>query len=120
MDEYPVSVEGELQPDLNRWLPLVKWLLIILHVIVLAFLWVAVVILLVVALFAILLTGHYSRGIFDFNLGVLRWSWRVAYYSYNVLGTDKYPPFSLGDVDYPAKTELEYPEQLSRGLVLVK
>jgi hypothetical protein len=72
------------------------------------------------ALFAILLTGRYPRGIFDFNLGVLRWSWRVGYYSYNVLGTDKYPPFSLKDADYPARIHLEYPEQLSRGLVLVK
>ncbi len=120
MDEYPVSVEGELQSDLNRWLPLVKWLLIIPHVIVLAFLWVAVVILVVVAFFAILLTGHYPRGIFDFNLGVLRWSWRVGYYSYSLLGTDKYPPFSLSDVDYPARIGVEYPERLSRGLVLVK
>ena len=86
----------------------------------LAFLWVAVVVLVVIALFAILFTGRYPRGIFDFNLGVLRWSWRVGYYSYSVLGTDKYPPFSLGNADYPARIELEYPERLSRGLVLVK
>ena len=61
----------------------------VLHVFVLAFLWMAVVILVVVAQFAILFTGRYPRGIFDFNLGVLRWSWRVGYYSYNVLGTDQ-------------------------------
>ena len=120
MNDYPVSVEGELQPDLSRWLWLIKWLLIIPHIIVLAFLWIAVVILVFVALFAILITGRYPRGIFDFNLGVLRWSWRVSYYSYGVLGTDRYPPFSLGDADYPARIQIEYPEQLSRGLVLVK
>ena len=120
MDEYPVSVEGELQPDLSRWLWLVKWLLAIPHVVVLAFLWVAVVILVVVALFAILFSGRYPRGIFDFNLGVLRWTWRVGYYAHSVLGTDRYPPFALRNVDYPATIEVEYPERLSRGLVLVK
>ena len=92
----------------------------VLHIFVLAFLWMAVVVLVVVALFAILFTGRYPRGIFDFNLGVLRWSWRVGYYSHNVLGTDRYPPFSLRDADYPARIAVEYPEQLSRGLVLVK
>ena len=117
---YPVSLEGELDLNLSRWLCLVKWLLAIPHYIVLAFLWIAFVVLWVLAFFAILFTGKYPRGMFDFNVGVLRWTWRVGFYSYGVLGTDRYPPFSLKAEDYAATLDIEYPEQLSRGLVVVK
>jgi len=118
---HPVRLEGRLDPGLSRWLWLVKWLLAIPHFIVLAFLWIAFVVLSVVAFFAILFTARYPRGIFEFNLGVLRWTWRVAYYSYGALGTDRYPPFTLGAApDYPATLDVAYPGQLSRGLVLVK
>jgi hypothetical protein len=103
-DEYPSADQEQavhvniLYPDaendLNRWLPLVKWLLAIPHYIVLAFLYIAVFVVVIIAWFAILFTGRYPEGMFDFVVGVVRWSLRVTAYAF-LLVTDRYPPFSL-------------------------
>jgi hypothetical protein len=117
---HPVDVVAVLDPELRRWLWLFKWLLAIPHYIVLAFLWIAYFVVTFIAFWAILFTGRYPRGMFEFTTGVLRWSWRVGYYAYSALGTDRYPPFTLERTDYPADLDVPYPERLSRGLVLVK
>ena len=117
---YPSKLVAELDST-SRWLWLVKWILVIPHVVVLFLLWIATTILTIVAGFAILFTGRYPRRIFDFNVGVFRWTWRVEYYAIGAFGTDKYPPFSLRpDPAYPADFHVEYPETLSRRLVLIK
>jgi len=103
-DRYPATDEQQavhldyVYPDatrdLNRWLPLVKWLLVIPHFIVLFFLWIAAIVVVIIAWFAILFTGRYPRGLFDFVQGVIRWGARVVAYAF-VLVTDRYPPFRL-------------------------
>ena len=105
-DEYPSTDEDQAvhieipYPDakneLNRWLPLVKWFLAIPHYIVLFFLGIAAIVSIVIAWFAILFTGRYPKGMFDFVVGVFRWCLRVAAYAF-LLTTDRYPPFALSD-----------------------
>jgi hypothetical protein len=103
-DVYPSTVEEQsvhleidypdVERDLNRWMPLVKWLLAIPHYIVLWFLWIVTFVVIVIAWFAILFTGRYPRELFDFVVGMIRWSLRVSAYAY-LLVTDRYPPFAL-------------------------
>ncbi|MEF3120634.1 DUF4389 domain-containing protein [Kocuria flava] len=117
---YPVALTGHLDRGLSRWLWLVKWLLVVPHVLVLAVLWPALVVTTVAAGLTVLFTGRYPRPWFAFAVGVLRWSWRVGFYAYSALGTDRYPPFTLASAPYPADLAVARPERLSRGLVLVK
>ena len=118
---YPVRVDARLEAEPSRWLWLAKFILVIPHIVVLLFLWIAAFATTIVSGFAILFTTRYPRPLFDFAVGVLRWSWRVSYYTSGAFATDKYPPFSLAsDPSYPADLTVPYPTSLSRGLVLVK
>lgn len=117
---YPVRLHARLD-DPGRWSWLYKWILAIPHLVILGVvLWPVFIVLSVVAWVCIVITGRYPARIFEFNVGVMRWAWRVQLYAF-VLGTDRYPPFSLhADPTYPAGLEVTRPERLSRGLVWVK
>jgi hypothetical protein len=117
--QYPAQLEIAYPQELNRWLPLVKWLLVIPHYFVLIFLGIGAFFVAIFAWFAVLFTGRYPRGAFDYLVGVTRWSNRVsAYYMFMV---DPYPPFSLDDdPNYPVRLDVEYPEHIANWRPLVQ
>ena len=117
---FPLSFQAEYSESVSPALWLVKWFLLIPHYIVLGFLWVGFACSWGISLIAILLTGRYPKGLFEYNVGVLRWTWRVGFYGYQALGTDRYPPFTLRAGGYPADLDVSYPGKLSRRLALEK
>ena len=117
---FPLTFHAEYTEAVSPALWLVKWFLLIPHFVILGFLWAGFSCSWLVSFFAILFTGRYPRGLFDYNVGVLRWSWRVGFYGYQALATDKYPPFSFQAGGYPADLDIPYPQKLSRRLALVK
>ncbi|MEW5825240.1 MAG: DUF4389 domain-containing protein [Candidatus Bipolaricaulota bacterium] len=117
---FPLTLRADPPGNLSPLLWLVKGLLLIPHAFVLGFLWAGFVVSWGISWIAILLTGRYPRGLFDFNVGVLRWTWRVGYYGYLALATDEYPPFSLRAGGYPADLDVPYPAALSRRIAFVK
>jgi hypothetical protein len=116
---YPASIEIAYPSELNRWLPLVKWLLVIPHLIALFFVGIGALFVSIFGFFAVLFTGRWPRGSFEYLVGTLRWSFRVVVYFH--LMTDAYPPFSLADdPDYPTRLEIEYPEHIANWRPLVQ
>jgi hypothetical protein len=115
---YPIQLEISYPAELNRWLPLVKWLLVIPHFIVLWFLGIGAAFVALFGWFAVLFTGRWPRGAFEYLVGVWRWSYRVI--AYALLMTDAYPPFTLADVPgHPIRLDIEYPEHIANWRPLV-
>jgi hypothetical protein len=117
--EYPARLEVSYPEELNRWLPLVKWLLIIPHFFVLAFVALGAFFVAIFAFFAVLFTGRWPRGAFDYLVGTARWVYRVIAYFH--LMTDAYPPFSLADdPNYPVRLTVDYPEHVANWRPIVQ
>jgi hypothetical protein len=117
---YALRLDGKLDPTTSRWLWIVKGLLVLPQAVLMTLLFLCSGLTWVLVLLAILFTGRYPAGLFRFNVGVMRWSWRMSFYSSGAFATDRYPPFTLDDTDYPAGLYVAYPEHLNRWLVLVK
>ena len=116
---YSAALEVSYPSELNRWLPLVKWLLVIPHFVVLFFVGAVAVLVVFYSFFAVLFTGRWPRGAFDFVVGTVRWCYRVAAYFH--LMVDAYPPFSLhDDPSYPVRLQVDYPERIDNWRPLVQ
>ena len=116
---YPAGLEITYPSELNRWLPLIKWLLVVPHFIALFFVGIGAFFVAVYGFFAVLFTGRWPRGAFDYLVGTVRWVYRVVAYFH--LMTDAYPPFSLADdPDYPVRLNIDYPEQIANWRPLVQ
>ena len=119
-NSYPVSVEGVYQERVNRFLWLIKWLLVIPHGLVLWVFSLPELVTVPLAWIIIIVTGRYPQSLWTYHAGLLRWNWRYSYYAYGMGATDQYPPFSLSHREYPATLEIEYPEQSSRVKALFR
>jgi hypothetical protein len=116
---YPARVEIAYPTELSRWLPFVKWLLLIPHFIALWFVALGAIVVVVYGFFAVLITGRWPRGAFGYLAGTARWAYRVSAYFH--LMTDAYPPFSLADdAGYPVRLTIEYPQRIARWRPLVQ
>ena len=119
--DYPVDLAGHYEERVNRFLWLIKWILVIPHAIVLWFLSLPTIVTIFLSWLIIIIVGRYPSFLWAYHAGLLRWSWRVNFYSYEAGGTDRYPPFSFESRDdYPADIYIEYPERSSRLTVLFR
>jgi Domain of unknown function (DUF4389) len=117
-EQYPLRADIHREVEYARFMPLVKWFILIPHYIALIFLGIAAAVVILISFFAVLILGRYPEGMFNFVVGVHRWGWRVG--AYLLLMADTYPPFTLDDVpEYPAHFTIDYPERTARWRPLV-